>query len=159
MTSTKIRSWEEISREARKRRKRNQKCVFTNGCFDLLHRGHVCYLREARSLGDFLVVGLNGDRSVRKLKGPSRPVQPETDRAEILASLECVDYVTLFHEDTPLHLIRCILPDILVKGGDWPVHRIVGRDVVEQAGGRALSIPYLEGVSTSEIIRRIREGK
>ena len=154
---SKICSWQELALEFKSLQKQKKKCVFTNGCFDLLHMGHIHYLRKARALGDVLVIGINSDRSVRKLKGPSRPVQPENDRAEILAALECVDYVTLFDQDTPLLLIEHLVPDILVKGGDWPIDQIVGREVVEKNGGRVLSIPYIEGVSTSELIRRIRE--
>jgi D-beta-D-heptose 7-phosphate kinase/D-beta-D-heptose 1-phosphate adenosyltransferase len=129
--------------------------VFTNGCFDLLHVGHIRYLREARRLGDLLVVGINTDGSVRRLKGPSRPVQPEQDRAEILAGLACVDYVVSFDQDTPLGLIEGLKPDVLVKGADWPIDRIVGREVVEGSGGRVVTIPYVPGVSTSALIERI----
>jgi rfaE bifunctional protein nucleotidyltransferase chain/domain len=136
-----------------------KKVVFTNGCFDLLHVGHVRYLREARLLGDALVVGLNSDASVRAIKGPSRPVQSEGDRAEILASLECVDYVTLFDEETPAELIAAVVPDVLVKGGDWPLDEIVGRDTVEAAGGTVTTIPLVEGRSTSELLERILSEK
>ena len=154
--SRKVLNRDELALVVRDLRAQAKKSVFTNGCFDLLHRGHIEYLRAAHELGDVLVVGLNTDRSVRALKGPDRPIQPENDRAEIMAALECVDYVTLFDEDTPLSLISRIVPHVLVKGGDWPVERIVGRDVVEGAGGRVLSIPYVAGLSTSELIRRIR---
>jgi len=155
---SKILEWEPLALEIQKSKGRNEKCVFTNGCFDLLHKGHIRYLEQAKSLGDRLVVGVNSDRSVRRIKGPDRPIQPEGDRAEILAALACVDYVTLFDQETPLRLIEFIVPDVLVKGGDWPVHRIVGRDVVEKAGGSVLSIPYSEGDSTSRLIERIRAG-
>lgn len=130
--------------------------VFTNGCFDLIHAGHVRYLAAARSLGGALVVGLNGDASVRRLKGPSRPIVPENERAEILAAFECVDAVTIFDEETPLQLIEALTPDVLVKGGDWPLEAIVGREHVESHGGRVLSLPLLEGRSTSSVISRIR---
>lgn len=130
--------------------------VFTNGCFDLIHAGHVRYLAAARSLGGALVVGLNGDASVRRLKGPSRPIVPENERAEILAAFECVDAVTVFDEETPLQLIEALTPDVLVKGGDWPLEAIVGREHVESHGGRVLSLPLLEGRSTSSVISRIR---
>ncbi len=130
--------------------------VFTNGCFDLIHAGHVRYLAAARSLGGALVVGLNGDASVRRLKGHSRPIIPENERAEILAALECVDAVTVFDEETPLQLIEALTPDVLVKGGDWPLEAIVGREHVESHGGRVLSLPLLEGRSTSSVISRIR---
>ena len=130
--------------------------VFTNGCFDLLHAGHARYLGQARRLGDRLVVGLNSDASVRRLKGEGRPLTPEHERAEVLSALECVDAVTLFAEDTPLELVRALLPDILVKGGDWPLDAIVGRAEVEAAGGRVLTIPLVPGRSTTEIVRRAR---
>ena len=131
--------------------------VFTNGCFDLLHPGHVAYLEEARALGDALIVGLNTDASVARLrKGPGRPVTPESDRARVLAALTCVDRVVLFDEDTPLALITAFAPDILVKGGDYRIHDIVGRDVVEARGGKVLVLPFLPGYSTSALINRIR---
>ena len=130
--------------------------VFTNGCFDIIHAGHARYLASARALGGALVVGLNGDESVMKLKGPSRPVMPENERAEVLAALECVDAVVIFREETPLDLIEALTPDVLVKGGDWPVDAIVGREHVESHGGRVLSLPLLEGRSTSDIINRVR---
>jgi rfaE bifunctional protein nucleotidyltransferase chain/domain len=136
-----------------------QRIVFTNGVFDLLHPGHVRYLREARALGDRLVVGLNADASVRRLgKGDERPILAEADRAEVLAALEMVDYVSVFEEDTPLELIRALAPDVLVKGGDWAPEQIVGADVVRARGGRVLALPYHAGLSTSEILRRIRGG-
>jgi rfaE bifunctional protein nucleotidyltransferase chain/domain len=130
--------------------------VFTNGCFDLIHAGHVRYLAAARSLGGALVVGLNGDASVRRLKGPSRPIIPENERAEVLAAFECVDVVTIFDEETPLKLIEALTPDVLVKGGDWPLEAIIGREHVLSHGGRVLSLPLLEGRSTSSVISRIR---
>lgn len=130
--------------------------VFTNGCFDLLHPGHVRYLAQARALGDALVVALNSDRSVRILKGQGRPILSEMERAEVIAALEAVDYVTLFDEETPYSLIVQLLPDVLVKGGDWQLNEIVGREQVEAAGGRVLSLPFLEGSSTTEIIERIK---
>jgi rfaE bifunctional protein nucleotidyltransferase chain/domain len=129
--------------------------VFTNGCFDILHPGHVDYLQRARALGSCLVVGLNSDASVRRLKGPSRPVNDEASRAMVLSALACVDYVVVFEEDTPYELIRDVAPDVLVKGGDWSVERIVGRDLVEASGGRVLSIPLLAGHSTTAVIERI----
>ena len=138
-------------------RRREQVVVFTNGCFDLLHRGHVDYLETARELGDVLVVGLNDDASVRRLKGASRPLMPLADRAAILCALAAVDYVVPFAEDTPAELIAALLPDILVKGADYPLEEIVGRDTVEAAGGRVERIRYLEGHSTSALIGRLRE--
>jgi rfaE bifunctional protein nucleotidyltransferase chain/domain len=122
-------------------KRRAQRIVFTNGCFDLLHPGHTLYLSEARKLGDVLIVALNSDRSVRTLKGPGRPLQPEADRAEILAGLEAVDYVTIFDEITPQEVIARMLPHVLVKGDDWPQNEIVGKKEVEAAGGRVVSIP------------------
>jgi len=129
--------------------------VFTNGCFELLHRGHVDYLLRCKELGDLLIVGLNTDESVRRLKGKSRPVTGEQDRAFVLAALECVDFVIFFSENDPLQLIQIIQPDVLVKGGDWPEERIVGREVVQNRGGRVYSLPLLEGYSTTGLIQRI----
>jgi rfaE bifunctional protein nucleotidyltransferase chain/domain len=132
--------------------------VFTNGCFDFLHVGHVRYLKAAKAQGDVLVVGLNSDGSVRQIKGQRRPVVPEDERAEILASLACVDFVTLFDEPDPAMLIRFLMPDVLVKGADWAMDAIVGRDIVETAGGRVVRIPLTEGVSTSGMIEKIIAG-
>jgi len=141
------------------REKRNGRhIVFTNGCFDLLHPGHIGSLEQARALGDALMVGLNSDASVRELKGAGRPVLPERERAEILAALECVDAVIIFNEPTPRGVIARLLPDVLVKGGDWPGDQIVGREEVEAAGGRVVSIPVVPGYSTTAILRKIREG-
>jgi D-beta-D-heptose 7-phosphate kinase/D-beta-D-heptose 1-phosphate adenosyltransferase len=131
------------------------KVAFTNGCFDLLHRGHVEYLQKVRELADVLVVGLNTDASVQRLKGPNRPITPEEDRAVVMAALECVDYVVFFDEDTPLNLIRTLQPEVLAKGEDYQIHEIVGHDVVQAAGGRVERIPLTSGRSTSEIIARI----
>jgi len=133
-----------------------KKVVFTNGCFDLLHIGHVRYLQEARDLGDALIVGVNSDASVRSLKGPGRPFTPEKERAEILAALACVDFVTIFGAATPLQLIRALGPDVLVKGGDWPVAAIVGREVVEGRGGKVVSIPFVKNRSTTAVVEKIR---
>lgn len=129
--------------------------VFTNGCFDILHPGHVDYLERARALGDCLIVGLNSDASVRRLKGVTRPINPQESRAWVLAALRCVDGVIIFDEDTPLELIQVVEPNILVKGGDWPVERIVGREVVESRGGRVLSLPLLPGYSTTGLVEHI----
>jgi rfaE bifunctional protein nucleotidyltransferase chain/domain len=137
--------------------KRNgRRVVFTNGCFDLLHPGHIQLLEAARAMGDALVVGLNSDESVRSLKGASRPVIPEQERAEILANLECVDAVVVFNELTPQKIVAALLPDILVKGGDWPGNQIVGREEVEEAGGKVVLINVVQGYSTTEILRKIR---
>ena len=139
------------------RQERNGKrVVFTNGCFDLLHPGHIRSLEAARALGDVLIIGLNSDESVRTLKGPGRPVIPAEERAEILASLECVDAVLIFDELTPQKLIAALLPDVLVKGGDWPGDQIVGRDEVESAGGKVVRIEVVPGYSTTEILKKIR---
>ena len=136
---------------------RDRTLVFTNGCFDLLHPGHVEYLAQARALGDALVVGLNSDASVRRLNGAGRPLVPEAGRAAMLAGLRSVDAVTLFDEDTPLELIRALLPDVLVKGGDYDRDGIVGRDAVEKAGGDVRVLPFVEGYSTTDILTRLRE--
>jgi D-beta-D-heptose 7-phosphate kinase/D-beta-D-heptose 1-phosphate adenosyltransferase len=138
-------------------RRRGGRIVFTNGCFDLLHAGHVRYLTAARGCGDRLVVGLNSDRSVRTIKGPLRPVIPEEQRAEVLAALACVDHVVLFDTPDPLPLIRILRPDVLVKGADWELERIVGADAVRQGGGEVVRIALLPGISTSAIIARILE--
>ena len=141
------------------RDKRNgRKLVFTNGCFDLLHPGHVRSLEQARGFGDALLVGLNSDASVRQLKGNGRPVIPERERAEILSALECVDAVVIFDDLTPRRVIAALLPDVLVKGGDWPGDQIVGREEVEAAGGRVVSVPVVPGYSTSDILKKIRAG-
>lgn len=137
-------------------RPRAQRVVFTNGVFDILHRGHVEYLLAARALGDALIVGLNTDDSVRRLKGPERPLNRQDDRAFVLASLACVDVVTLFDEDTPRLLVAALLPDVLVKGGDYRPEEVVGRTEVEAAGGRLVLIPFVEGHSTSGLVQRIR---
>ena len=139
------------------REKRNGKrVVFTNGCFDLLHPGHIQSLESARDLGDALIVGINSDASVKRLKGPGRPVLPELERAEILASLESVDAVVVFDEPTPQRVIAAVLPDVLVKGGDWPDDQIVGREEVEAAGGKVVRAEIVEGYSTTEILKKIR---
>lgn len=138
-------------------RPRTGRLVFTNGCFDLLHRGHVEYLYEARALGDALVVGVNSDDSVRRLKGPGRPLVPAEDRALLVAALGCVDAVTIFEEDTPRELIAELLPDVLAKGADYTLDQVVGREQVEAAGGRVVLVRLREGYSTSALLQRIRE--
>ncbi|BDQ34379.1 D-glycero-beta-D-manno-heptose 1-phosphate adenylyltransferase [Pseudodesulfovibrio portus] len=131
--------------------------VFTNGCFDVLHPGHVDLLIRARALGDALILGLNSDESVKMLgKGEDRPLNPQEDRAFVLAGLACVDYIVVFHESTPLELIKACRPQVLVKGGDWPVDQIVGADVVEKAGGQVHSLPLLEGYSTTAFLEKVR---
>lgn len=144
-----------LRRRVRALRAAGQRVVFTNGCFDLLHPGHVRYLEQARSLGDALIVAINSDASVRRLKGPTRPLLPEADRARVLAALAAVDFVTVFSDDTPYALIQALEPDVLVKGGDWRVRDIVGGDLVRSYGGRVLSLPYLPGYSTTALVERI----
>ena len=138
------------------RKQRGEKIVFTNGCFDLLHVGHVRYLREARSHGDCLLVGLNSDRSIRTIKGENRPILPQEQRAEVLAALEFVDLVVIFEEPDPLRLIALVQPDVLVKGADWGYDQIIGREVVEQNGGQVIRIPLVPDMSTTTIINLIR---
>lgn len=132
-----------------------RKTVFTNGCFDLIHTGHTRYLAKAKSLGDILVVAVNSDTSVRAIKGEKRPINIEADRMETLAALESVDFVTLFEEPDPHRIISELRPDVLVKGGDWPIEKIIGRDVVEARGGKVISLGYIEGASTTGIIEKI----
>ena len=140
--------------EARRLKADGKKCVFTNGCFDILHLGHASYLREARALGDALVVGVNSDGSVKRLKGAGRPLVPEADRAEMLAALEAVDYVTVFEEDTPAELVAELVPDVIVKGGDYMPGDVAWRETVEAAGGRVVIIPLIEGWSTTSLIAK-----
>jgi rfaE bifunctional protein nucleotidyltransferase chain/domain len=137
-------------------RERGEKIVFTNGCFDLIHPGHVRYLERAREQGDVLVVALNSDASVRRIKGGDRPILAEEERCEIVAALGCVDFVTVFGEETPLQIIDELAPDVLVKGGDWPFDQIVGRQSVESHGGKVISLAFEDGFSTTSIIERIR---
>lgn len=132
-----------------------KRIVFTNGCFDIIHVGHVRYLKEARELGDVLVVGLNSDISVRTIKGSNRPIVPQGERAEVLSSLKYVDYVVIFGEPDPYNTIAAIKPDVLVKGGDWGIDKIIGRDIVESYGGKVCTIPFIEGASSSGIIEDI----
>lgn len=154
MSLTRLLTGEKLERHLAGIRK-GKKVVFTNGCFDLLHVGHIRYLQEAKSLGDILVVGLNSDASVKRLKGEQRPIQTELDRAEILLSLRSVDFVSIFDEDTPLELIKMISPDILVKGGDWTIDKIVGSQHVLSCGGEVKSLQFVPGRSTTEIIKKI----
>lgn len=132
-----------------------QKIVFTNGCFDLIHTGHTRYLAKAKSFGDLLIVAVNSDASVRTIKDDKRPINPEADRIETLAALESVDFVVLFHELDPYWIISELQPDVLVKGGDWPIEKIIGRDIVEARGGKVISVGYIEGASTTGIIEKI----
>lgn len=152
----KVLSQAELVQELNLKRQAGARIVFTNGCFDLLHVGHTRYLQAARELGEVLVVGVNTDRSVRGLKkGTARPIVPDSQRAEVLAALGCVDYVVLFDEPDPYALIRAVQPDVLVKGGDWKPEYIVGRDLVEGRGGRVLSIPLVPGISTTALVQKI----
>ena len=153
----KIKEREELQRIIKGLTIKGKRIVFTNGCFDLLHVGHVRYLEQAKSLGDVLVVGINGDRSVQDLKGPRRPILPVEERAEILSGLGCIDYITVFDEPTPFELISVLQPNVLVKGGDWTREKIVGGEVVEGAGGEVVTIPFVEGSSTTNIIETILE--
>jgi rfaE bifunctional protein nucleotidyltransferase chain/domain len=137
-------------------KKEGKKIVFTNGCFDILHVGHTRYLREAKKTGDILILALNSDQSVRQLKGEKRPLINENDRADVVASLESVNFVTIFHESTPLSLIEYLKPDILVKGGDWEEDQIVGRESIESWGGKVVIIPEIKGSSTTNIIEKIK---
>jgi rfaE bifunctional protein nucleotidyltransferase chain/domain len=148
---------EELLRARARLRAEGRRLVFTNGCFDILHVGHVRYLSEARRLGDALLVAINSDASVRALKGAGRPILNESERAEILAALSSVDFVTVFEEESPRTLISEVLPDVLVKGGDYRLDEIHGREEVERAGGRVLSLPFVEGASTTGIIERVLE--
>jgi rfaE bifunctional protein nucleotidyltransferase chain/domain len=157
MSADKVKKLDEIVRWRAGLREQGKKLVFTNGCFDILHVGHVRYLKEARSLGDALIVGINSDRSVREIKGKSRPIVSELERAEVVAALACVDFTVIFDDPTPKNIIDAIIPDVLVKGADWGISEIVGRDTVEKAGGVVLNIPLVEGSSTTEIIRKVIE--
>jgi D-glycero-beta-D-manno-heptose 1-phosphate adenylyltransferase len=153
---SKLKELPELCEIRQQLRDEGKSVVFTNGCFDLLHRGHLTYLAQARAMGDALIVAINSDRCVSALKGPGRPILNQDDRAYMLSGLEAVDFVTIFDQETPREIITSLLPDILVKGGDWPLEKIVGRQEVEEAGGKVLSLPYLPGSSTSDIIRRIQ---
>ncbi len=152
----KIMNWEAALSWRQQMRQHGKKVVFTNGCFDLLHQGHVRYLAEARSLGECLIVGLNADESVRRLKGPHRPINDQESRAVVLAALASVDAVVIFDEDTPHRLIGKLLPDILTKGGDWTPDQIIGSDIVLKAGGQVFSLTYYDGYSTSRMEQHIK---
>src|SRR5918911_3861113 len=156
MTNEKILAPEELAEVRARLRAAGRRLVFTNGCFDLLHVGHVRYLQQARALGDALLVAINSDRAVRELKGAGRPIMNEQERAEVLAALAAVDYVTVFDELSPRKLIAELLPDVLAKGGDYALDEIHGREEVERAGGRVYALPFVAGASTTDIIERIR---
>jgi len=156
---SKILARDPLVRAVRRAQRRGETVVFTNGCFDLLHVGHVRSLEQARGYGDRLLVAVNGDASVRRLKGAGRPLVPARQRMEVVAGLECVDWVTAFHADTPLSLIRAVAPDVLAKGGDWALDAIVGRDVVEAGGGRVVRLREVPGVRTTALLERARRPK
>jgi D-beta-D-heptose 7-phosphate kinase/D-beta-D-heptose 1-phosphate adenosyltransferase len=151
----KIKARRELLKIIKDLRTKGKRIVFTNGCFDLLHIGHVRYLEKAKALGDVLVVGVNSDASVRKLKGPKRPVLPVEERAGVLSGLGCVDYITIFSEIDPLKLITSLRPDVLIKGGDWTKEQTVGKEVVERSGGEVVILPFVKGSSTSNLIHTI----
>jgi len=153
----KIRTAEALTRVRARLRREGRKVVFTNGCFDLIHGGHVHLFHEAKAQGDVLIVATNSDASIRRLKGPTRPIFPLAERMEVLAALEDVDYVTWFEEDTPQKIIAALLPDVLVKGGDWGAGEIVGTSEVEGAGGRVHRVRYLKGHSSTNIIEKVRK--
>ncbi|MBW1784218.1 MAG: D-glycero-beta-D-manno-heptose 1-phosphate adenylyltransferase [Deltaproteobacteria bacterium] len=155
MVTNKIKTLEAAKEECDRIKKLGKQVVFTNGCFDILHPGHTRYLTAARELGDVLIVAINSDSSVRIIKGPKRPVLKEQARAELVAALECVDLVVIFDEDNPLRVIQELLPNILVKGGDWAEDEIIGADVVKNAGGQVRRIPFVTGFSTTDIIKKI----
>ncbi len=152
----KIKALDDLRMLVQKLKEQGKKVVFTNGCFDLIHAGHVRVLEEAKKLGDLLIVALNSDHSIRTLKGVERPVIPQQQRAEVIAALESVDYVVIFNEPDPLKVIKGIEPHILVKGGDWHANNIVGREIVESSGGSIISVPLMDGVSTTNIISKIK---
>ena len=152
----KLKSLEEIKAIVIGARNNGKRVAFTNGCFDLLHRGHVQVLRAARACADLLIVGINSDQSVRQIKGPARPVLPESERCELVGAMEMVDFVILFDDRDPYSLISAIRPDVLVKGGDWNTEKIIGGDLVEESGGEVVVVPYIKGFSTTEIIERIK---
>ena len=156
MLSKKIRNLPCAASAIKKLKQKNKKIVFTNGCFDILHAGHVSYLSKAKSLGDALVIGLNSDSSTRKLKGKSKPVVSQKNRAMLLAALEAVDFVVTFNELTPIKIIKAIKPNVLVKGGDWKKEKIVGAEFVESYGGKVRSLPYIKGLSTRGLIAKIQ---
>lgn len=155
--TTKVLSRKELLSALADERATGKRIVFTNGCFDLMHVGHTRYLQAAKALGDVLVVGVNSDASVRALdKGPDRPIVPQAQRAEVLGALDCVDFVTIFDESNPLQLIAAVQPDVLVKGGDWGIDLIVGREIVETRGGVVKTVPLVPGLSTTSLLQRIR---
>jgi rfaE bifunctional protein nucleotidyltransferase chain/domain len=156
MVCHKIITLPQLKKVLRKVKASKGKIVFTNGCFDILHAGHISYLEKAKSLGDIFIIGLNSDLSVRKVKGKTRPIVTQKNRARVLAALSCVDYIVIFNTLTPFNLIKTIKPDVLVKGGDWKIKDIVGGDFVKSYGGVVKSLPYIKGFSTKAIIKKIK---
>jgi rfaE bifunctional protein nucleotidyltransferase chain/domain len=154
--SDKVKSLTELSAITASAKANGEIVVFTNGCFDLVHRGHIHLLRNAKALGDLLIVAINSDQSVKSIKGPNRPILSENDRLQLIASMEMVNYVLLFDEPNPCNIISILRPNILVKGGDWPADQVVGADIVQASGGEVVVVPYLKGFSTTEIIAKIR---
>ena len=154
---TKLKALEIIKNEIQPLQQQGKKIVFTNGCFDILHAGHVDIFQQARNLGDALVVAVNSDISIKKIKGEKRPVVPQAQRMLVLAALEAIDYVVIFEEENPLKIIKELQPDILVKGGDWPIETIAGREIVEKKGGKVISVPLMEGISTTNIIEEVKK--
>ncbi|MCX7770276.1 MAG: D-glycero-beta-D-manno-heptose 1-phosphate adenylyltransferase [Proteobacteria bacterium] len=155
MGEEKIKDRKEITIIADRLSEKGKIIVFTNGCFDIIHSGHIKYLYEAKKLGDILIIGLNSDSSIKKIKGEKRPIVNEQERAYVLSALEMVDFIVIFDEETPYELIKAVKPHVLVKGGDWDIEKIVGKDIVESYGGRVLNIPFVEGKSTTNIIERV----
>lgn len=153
----KLKTWDEIAHIIKELKKQNKKIVFTNGCFDILHSGHVKYLAEAKGLGDILILGLNSDSSVKRLKGKERPINNEQERAVVLSALSSISYIVIFEEDTPYNTINHIKPNILVKGGDWKPKDIVGSDIVSSYNGEVRSLSYIDGQSTTDIINKLKE--
>jgi rfaE bifunctional protein nucleotidyltransferase chain/domain len=156
IVSAKFKSIDELKAIVAEAKAKDKVVVFTNGCFDLLHRGHVHVLREAKALGDLLIVAINSDTSVKAIKGAARPILPETDRVELIAAMEMVDYVVLFEEPDPYNTIAVLRPKVLVKGADWTSEEIIGADIVRRDGGEIVVLPYLKGYSTTEIIKKVR---
>lgn len=154
---SKIKGLEEAKKEIERLKSERKRVVFTNGCFDILHPGHTRYLHSARALGDYLLVAVNSDQSVRAIKGEGRPILPQDARTELLAALSCVDGIVIFDEENPLKVIQYLVPHILVKGGDWKEDEIIGADVVKKAGGKVVRIPYIPGFSTTEILKKMRK--
>jgi D-beta-D-heptose 7-phosphate kinase / D-beta-D-heptose 1-phosphate adenosyltransferase len=155
MMKEKIKTKEDLRKIIGDLKTKGKRIVFTNGCFELLHIGHIRYLEEAKALGDILVVGINSDQSVQRIKGPYRPILPEEERAEVLSGLGCVDYISIFDEVDPLELVSFLQPHILVKGGDWTKETTVGKEVVEGLGGKVVILPFVQGASTSNLIETI----